>query len=168
MVSAATPASRSAVCTSATGMTYCARWAHRSPVSPKASTSRLASGAIASRAAVAASAVSANACQRKRRKAGHPSLDGRPPDLASIIWSVVESDFVHQVGRRLLVLGDFGYRHRIGIELAVAGDGRIDRNAGPYRVFVVEIGVHVLRLLARQPFDQLHRVVAVGRVFGEH
>src|SRR5262245_40880482 len=129
IVTAATPASRSAVCASAGGMTYRTRWDHRSPVSPNASTIRLAIGAIASSAATTATPPSARDCQRKRGRAGHRCVDGRPADLAAIISSVVESDFVYQVGRGFLVLGDLRDRQRIGIELAVAGDGRIDLDA---------------------------------------
>src|SRR6516225_11224379 len=60
----------------------------------------------------------------------------RPAELASIIRSVIESDLVHQVGRRLLVVGDLGQRNRIGIELAVPRDGGIDDDGRAHRILV--------------------------------
>ena len=73
---------------------------------------------------------------------------------------------------RLAAAFDFsaidGERHRLGIELAEGRDRRIDRDAGADRIFEVQVRVHLLRLFAGQPFDQLHRVGLVGRMAGEH
>src|SRR5215813_14092251 len=91
----------------------------------------------------------------------------RPAGWASIIRSVVESDLVHQVGRRLLMVGDLGQRNGIGIELAVPRDGGIDGDARAHRIFVVQVRIHMLRLLTDQPLDQFHGVTFVGRVAGQ-
>ena len=68
---------------------------------------------------------------------------------------------------RLAVGGDLGDRQRVGVELAVAGNRRVDGDAGADRIFVVGIGVDLLRLFAGQPLDQLHGVGLVRRVLGE-
>src|SRR4029450_9694759 len=91
------------------------------------------------------------------------SRKGRPADWASIIRSVVESDLVHQVRRCLLVVRDLRERNRIGIELTVTGGVEIDRNSGAYGVLVVQVRIHVLRLVADQPLNQFHGVRFVGR-----
>src|SRR5215469_18310983 len=83
-----------------------------------------------------------------------PAIDpwmAGPAGWASIIRSVIESDLVHQVGRCLLVVGDLGQRNRIGIELAVPRDDGIDGDAGAHRIFVVQVRIHMLRLLTDQP-----------------
>src|SRR6516165_4204324 len=46
----------------------------------------------------------------------------------------------------------------IGIELAVPRDGGIDGDTGAHRIFVVQVRIHMLRLLTNQPFDQFHGV----------
>ena len=56
---------------------------------------------------------------------------------------------------------------RIGGELAVARNRRVDGDACANRVFVVGIGVDLLRLLAGEPLDQLDAVGLVGRVLGQ-
>src|SRR5258707_5752137 len=99
-------------------------------------TIRLRSGAIASRAVPTAIARPAAGISRDGTgtRARHRCRDGRPANLAAIMNlpvylepvldssrnrstlaapSIVEADFVNEVGRRLLVVRDRGKRHRI-------------------------------------------------------
>jgi hypothetical protein len=82
--------------------------------------------------------------------------------------SVIEPDFVDQIRRRFLFLGDTRQRKQVGRKFAVAGDCRIDRHAAPDRILEVRIRVDMLGFLADQPFDQLQCIGLVRRILGEH
>src|SRR4029453_8750496 len=58
-----------------------------------------------------------------------------------LVRSIIEPDLVHQRRGCLAVGDDLGDRRRIGGELAVARNGRVDGDAGADRVLVVRIGV---------------------------
>src|SRR4029450_5809728 len=75
--------------------------------------------------------------------------------------SIIEPDLVHQRRGRLAVGDDLGDRRRIGGELAVARNGRVDGGSWADRIFVVGICVDVLRLIAGEPLDQLEAVSLV-------
>ena len=78
----------------------------------------------------------------------------------------VVGDLVERVAHREPSC-DLGDRERVGDELAVARNRRVDGDAGSNRVFVVGVGVDLLRLFAGKPLDQLDAVGLVGRVLGQ-
>src|SRR5215218_4784435 len=65
--------------------------------------------------------------------------------------SIIKADLVDQRRGRLAVGGDLRDWQRIGVELAITGDRRVDGDAGAHRIFVVLVGIHLLRLFTGQP-----------------
>src|SRR5690606_33959689 len=80
--------------------------------------------------------------------------------------SVVEADLVGQFARLLAMARYLGQRQRVDLHLAEAGHHRVQFHARLHRVLVVGHGVHALGLVGDQVLQQLHRVVAVGRMGG--
>ena len=177
---APTPKSSSAVSRRLRGSTYSMRGCQTSGAGCIASAMMEMTGA-ATRIAVATAIAAAIRPRRVVRFT--PAHIGRKPEAHAatcplprreracwrkccrdLVRSIIEPDLVHQRRGRLAVGDDLGDRRRIGGELAVARNGRVDGDAGANRVFVVGIGVDLLRLFAGEPLDQLDAVGLVGRV----
>src|SRR5690625_4973787 len=73
--------------------------------------------------------------------------------------SVIEANFVYQFAGQATMLDDVRQRQRINHQGAKAGNHRIKLDAVTYRVFVVGVGIQMLRLLGDQVFKQGDGVV---------
>src|SRR5690554_3353086 len=179
VTSTATPASSRVVFTNAWGNTCSRRCCQCSNEPCEANHSNVATGAstpaairtAATSQPVPASVVKKARCRRTGEAADAPRADaGMEVPVAAELSEgvlVVEANPVDKLAGLFAMFSDFGQGQGIDHQLAEARHDGVELDAFLDRVLVVGLGVHALRLVGHQVFQQLDGLVAVWGMLGD-